>query len=297
MKKKALITLLTVLTLILSLVACGSDNEETDNEAYITLDSYYNTLIISTNDNESPTYETQTIDYAGAVGTTLGESMEAVGDVSIKAVAESDEFEGWMEFIVHIETDEDGFDTYTYERVSDTLYTTEELLEKTFTEEQKVYAAKWASIDMESYYAEEDYMWTAESLAIQLDANGGTMNFQDAEDESYEADSYTYWMTEGESINTLVADAESGYDAMMSIEKLDAEFANWTVYKGDSITWSSEASDEEGDMSLETTNDSEGFEYVILGNGTLYKESVTTEELCELVCDGSTNYYAVANWK
>lgn len=53
------------------------------------------------------------------------------------------------------------------------------------------------------------------------------MNFQDAEGECYEADSYTYWMEEGESINTSAADAESGYAAMVSIEKLDAEFANW----------------------------------------------------------------------
>lgn len=300
MKKKTFIAVLVMLTFIVSLAGCGSTGEEsaaeTVDEAYITLDGYYNTLVISTNDNEFPAYETQSIDYAGAVGTTLGEAMAANGDVSIEAIAEGDEFEGWMEYTLHIETNEDGFDTYTYERVSDALYTTEELLEKTFAEEQMVYAAKWAGVDVESYYVEEDYMWTPDTVSIQLDASGGTMTFRFAEGESYDCNSYTYWLAEGESINTLAADADSGYDTMISIQKQDEEFANWTVYMGDSTTWSSEASTEDGVMSLETSIGNEGFEYVILGNGVLYMDSVTTEELLALVCDGVTHYYAAANW-
>lgn len=311
MKKRPLLAVLVTLALILSLAGCGSTDPgsvseensgagsagvEVADEGYITLDGYYNTLVISTNDADFPTYETQSVVYAGAVGTTLAEAMAAIGDVSVEAVAEGDTFEGWMEFVVHIETDADGFDTYTYERVSDTLYTTEEVLAKPFAREEMVYTAKWAGMDMDSYYVEEDYMWTSDSMAIALDANGGTMTYQFAEGESYDCEFYTYWLMEGETINDLAAQPENGYDPMVSIQKEGAEFAGWTVYVGDSLNWSSEASAEDGEMSLETGMDIEGFEYVILGNGALYMDSVTTEELFALVCDGVTNYYARANW-
>lgn len=45
------------------------------------------------------------------------------------------------------------------------------------------------------------------------------------------------------------------------------------------------------------SHDSEDFAYAVLGNGVLYKEDVTTEELLALVCDGVTHYFAFANWK
>jgi len=65
---------------------------------------------------------------------------------------------------------------------------------------------------------------------------------------------------------------------------------------GDSISWSSEASTEASAMSFETSIGCEGFEYVILGNGAVYMDSVSTEALLALVCDGFTHYFAAANW-
>lgn len=297
MKSKKLMMLLGLFVFIGTLVGCSNNvNNDNDVEGYMTLDSYYNNLVITTNDSEMPTFDTQTIDFAGSVGTTLKASMEVVEYVSIEPIAQNDVFEGWIEFKVIVETDEDGFDTYTYQKVSDTLYTTDQLLEKTFSEEQMVYAAKWASIDIDTYYVEEDAMWEADSTALYLNANEGMMSFQTPDGESYEVKHYAYWLSEGESINTLVSNEESGYDSIIAIENLGNRFSGWTVYTGDCLYWSSEASLEDGEMSFETGVDSEGFEYIILGNGLLYKESVTTDELCEFVSDGVTNYYAVANW-
>ena len=68
---------------------------------------------------------------------------------------DGDQFEGWMEFEMTVVTDEKGYTTYLYERISgDILYTHEEILRRKMPEHDVYYVAKWESIPMEAYFVE-----------------------------------------------------------------------------------------------------------------------------------------------
>ena len=123
-----------------------------------------------------------------------------------------------------------------------------------------------------------------------LNANGGQMLY--GADEPYETDIYTYLLTSGKTIKSIMnSDME---DPMKSIEKDGKKFAGWKVYEGVLVDWPEE-------MVTDLKSGEECFElgeymYLRLSNCNLYGESVTTEKLGEIVGSGKT-YYAVANWK
>ncbi len=294
MRKKLVMVLFMILAMCFSLIACGGNEEMMEDEAemvdegYITLDAYYQTILVNAKDGTS--YETQSVVYGGAYGTTLKEAMDQSGDADFEVIAENDEFEGWLEYNINVEVDEEGWETWINELVSDTLYTTEEVLQKEFTEGEKLYVAKWASIDMAEYEAygteseDEEYMWSAGDCAVMFDADGGMMTFLMEDGEEYENGFYTYWLAEGETVNEIVARENSGYDTLTAVSKDGLEFAGWTIYTAESVDYSDEESKEEGVISIPSSVDYEGFKYYILADGQVYKEAAAFEEVFELVC-------------
>ena len=152
--------------------------------------------------------------------------------------------------------------------------------------------------ELDDYYAEtdDDYAWNLDMYGFQLTGNGGTMTFSDSEEEPYEADAYIYWMYEGQSLEDVVTEEDATYSVMESSDQLDKEFAGWTGYKGTNIAWSAEEPEDSNATSFLSGMDGEDFKYVLLENCDVYGESVTTEELFAIVCDGSC-YFAVANWR
>ena len=74
------------------------------------------------------------------------------------------EFEGWLEFEAVKSTEHPGYD---YALISDTIYTTEEMMNKAIPEYDVVYFAKWKHIPIASYF---------KTQSVQFLANGGTMD-------------------------------------------------------------------------------------------------------------------------
>lgn len=296
--KKGMCVGICLLLMVAVFAGCSTKKETEEQEVYLSIDGYGKTLLLEGKDLEGNEFqeETLSIDMAGEQGATLREIMDANAYTSITPVEPGEVFEGWMEYKVTVTTDEDGFDTYAYERVSDRLYSMEELLEKTISEDNMMYVAKWQSIPEEEYFAEEDAMWTADSRGLTLEADGGIMKFKSADGQEYESGSFTYWMDDGSAFQFVLSGQDENYAELLSVEKDGATFAGWTVYEADSVTWSKEASTEDGVMSFPSSIEDEDFAYILLEQGTECKTGVTTEELGEMVCDGK-DYLAVATWK
>lgn len=296
---------LGVLLLSAAALACCSAESEVqeileteENEVYFTIEGYGQMLQIRQTDLDGQEYEEETmsIDFGGLKGKTVREILEDMDYISVTPVETDDVFEGWMEYKMIITEGDDGFDLYEYEKLSDELCTTEEMMEKEISEDHLMFVAKWQSIPEEDYFAEEESMWTSESFAFALEANGGILTFDLGDDEKYESGCYTYWMETGEELQAYISGENEFYDALLSVEKEDATLTGWTVYEADSVTWSAEPSEEEGVLSIPTSMEEEGFEYILLENGAEYAIVDTTEELGAIVC-ADKNYCAVANWE
>ena len=327
--KKYLILLLLLCVPMLLFCGCGAPaddtqtgdvtvNEEQNNEenneennvnadeqndmVYVTLDAYgmsggFLSLTVAGEEGvESVAYS-----FDGQLGETVQSMLERNEITAVNAYLEGDVLEGWMVFEAIPTEDADGFVEYIYElRSGDTIYSTEELLALTIPEYAEVYyVAKWSNIPVEMYFADEDYMFDADTTtgAVVMSANGGTMLFEQTDGNQIDSPTYTYWLSEGDTLQTKMA--EESWDTFIAAEKEGAVFSGWTVYKGTSIAWSSEPEGEddlEGTVYFEYDNRYEGFEYLAVENCELYSEHLSTEELITIVND-SVCYYAIANWE
>ena len=109
---------------------------------------------------------------------TLGEILADFDLTGVDVINDSDEFEGFMPFEVVSTTDEDGWDTWTYVRSGDALYTAEELLALTAPDAYTVYAAKWAGMSEEDYFAQTDEEIYIVLPSVTLYAGEGTLIYQ-----------------------------------------------------------------------------------------------------------------------
>lgn len=309
MKKKQIALSLIAAMLLTLLAGCAAEptiseepvvNEEpiVEQPIYFTLDAYATAggmLSVTQSGNEG--IESISWGFEGAEGDKLGDVLAAQEITALDAYLDGDELEGWMVYEEIVSTD----GKYTYElRSGETIYTTEELMELTVPSYNAMYVAKWASIPVEDYFAEEDSVIDANETTgtFILNADGGTMSFQSVDgSEEFDSAVYSYWMGDGQTINDLAATEE--WDALVSVEKDGSEFTGWTVYEGSSVTWDSEESSDDNTMSFPYVVDDpsyEGFEYIHITDCVLYQEGVSTEELLSIVNHGKT-YYAFANWE
>ncbi len=307
--KKLLMTMLITGITLLALSGCkGSVEDPTDADdtnldnngaIYVTIDAYGllgGTLSVTQAGEEG--VESVAWGFEASQGDKVSDMLAKEEITAIDAVLEGDTFEGWMIFEEIITSDEDGFDTITYElRSGDTIYTTEELMELAIPEYNAAFVAKWASLPIEDYFVEDDYMFDADetTASITLIANGGNMLFIRS-DGSDEIDSpvYSYWLEAGQTINDVMT--EEAWHSLVSVEKEGASFTGWSVYEGDFVSWSSEAINDETTTSFEYDNRYEGFEYITVDNCVLYNSNISTEELLQLTNTGKY-YIAIANWE
>lgn len=91
------------------------------------------------------------ISFVAHTGDTVAEVLQRSGYANFKMEEVLDKFLGFMEYKIVVSNDENGYDIVTYEKVSNDLYTVEELMSKAIDDYSVTYVAKWESIP-EDYY-------------------------------------------------------------------------------------------------------------------------------------------------
>lgn len=292
---KKLLKLLTVFTFVFTLFGCGNSNENMDEEIYLTLDAYFwhEEAMLELEDTNGEVLETGSIDFISKANTTLETLLEENDYTSFAVVCENDAFEGWLEYTVVITTDEDGFETYEYQLVSETLYSTEELLEKKLPDYSVIYTAKWAGMEIEDYYVEmaSDSMYDGYTGVIALSANGGTISVKS--DIEYEQQGIVFWMLEGtNTLNENFNDENNPFTIDVTYDGYT--LTGWTVYACDALE--TVYGVEDGEEYYWFGEDEDGTIYVTLTNGTLIDDSMSSEDLYDLELEEGC-YFAIANWE
>lgn len=305
--KKKLISALLMAGMLLSCAACGNQNtdnveptpepglvEADERTIDVYLDSYECGLLRVMEDGEEQEYGS--IGLLAAQGDTIGGLLNHSGFSELTPVSDEDEFEGWMEYKLIITTDEDGFETFTYELVSEELYTTEQLLERTVADYAVDYVAKWASIPVEDYFNETADAWDVitTSGSFSFSANGGTMSFHEYDDREYDNPTYTYWLESGQALNDVMGTESAA--ALIDVTKDGAEFTGWTLYEADSAWWNNEIVEEDDITSYLYDEQYEDTRYLLLANAEIIRENSPTEELCGMSVEDGKSYFALANW-
>ena len=278
-------------------------DDEISNEIYLTLDAHglaggMLSMTVASEDGSTTVDESVVYMFAGAESEKIGDILARDGILNVKPELEGDAFEGWVAFKEIITIDDEGYNTYTYEKLSEeTIYTTEEVLQMPLPNYNITFMAKWASVPMSEYVIEG---WSDAPVMdtgyFSFNANGGTMIFRNEETERFELNNYNYWLNEGDTLTDVMTGAVINSAILVSVEKEGAEFDGWTIYEADSINWNSEKYDEEGYMYLPYDPNEEDLKYIVLENGVLYSSSASIEELSQIVYEGKS-YYAIANWK
>ena len=293
--KKILVCVLAVLALLLT--ACGQQEApvmetepELDREIDICLMDYYGVIGAMEADMDGNTEycEYGGISVLGAPGEIILDRFASSGYSEITPVLEGDSFEGWME----CRYDED-LGNYVF--VSETIYSTEELMAMAVPDASVEYVAKWAGIPVEEYFESDPYEDASSSGTFSLSANGGSLQFLTSDNEEYSCTSYGYSLEEGQALNDIMGTEWN--DTLIGIAKDGEVFTGWTVYMAEDFFLSGEPSEEEDMLSVVyDENGSDGVWYALLRNATVVDENMSTEELCGLTCYGE-NYLAVANWE
>lgn len=222
-------------------------------------------------------------------GMTLGDVLAGFDIAGIEIIAEDDVFEGWLAFRTEEIIDEEGdFCGYDYILTNDAPITTEELMARPAEEGYSAFAAKWASIPAEEYYAqdmEDDYEMIY-MPSVTLYANGG-MFLHDGEEEDYEYDISASTVEPGQSVAEVVE-----LDKIISITREGYEFDGWTVYD---VAWMETV---EG---MPETDGQPCFEvftnwYCVLWDYSVIGENMSTDEIRNLEC-GDGDLFIMANWK
>lgn len=293
--KKSLICILAVLALLLT--ACGQQEApvmetepELDREIDIGLMDHYGVISVLETDWEGNTEycEYGGISILGAPGEILLDRFADSGYSEITPVLEGDSFEGWMECRY-----DDELGNYVF--VSETVYSTEELMALAVPESSVEYVVKWAGIAVEDYFEVDPFEGASSSGSFSLSANGGSLQFLTSDNEEYSCTSYGFSLEEGQALNDIMGTEWN--DALIGISKDGAVFTGWTVYMAEDFFLSGEPSEEEDMLSVVyDENGSDGVWYALLRNAAVVDENMSTEQLCGLSCNGE-NYLAVANWE
>ena len=172
MKKKfALILSLCIAALLFT--GCGQTSEletpsdEPNEEIYYTVsfDAFFTDedvrlfLLTEVWDDQPEQTEYNNMGCLAVKGQTVSEAFADCSYIDLEIVNPDGTFLGWMEYKQYTEmTTIDGIEMEMYitEKVSDTLYTTEEAMAKTVEDYSILFLAKWSDID-EGYYTENGY--------------------------------------------------------------------------------------------------------------------------------------------
>lgn len=277
--------------------------EEISNELYFTFDAHGlagGMLAVTELSDEGSTVVNESVSwmFETTENEKIKNALQKTGIVAINPMLENDIFEGWIIFKENITVDPDGYETCSYEKISDEkLYSTTEIFEMDMPNHNLIFMAKWANIPMEEYSIEEiTDKPLLDTCYFSLDANGGTMTFSDVETPNFELEKYNYWLNEGNSLKDTMTGSVVNSATLLSVQKAGARFTGWTVYEADLINWSSEEILEEGTKNFLYDQNDEAFRYIYLQNCSLYSENASTEEIKNISYNGK-HYYAIANWE
>lgn len=151
--KKSLLFIFCCL-FVITLTGCGKKEleNESSKEIYVSFEAYGDDMLKvteSTNDGEIVN-ETGSMGWMSEEGILIRDILTEWEVVSIEACVD-DELEGWMAYKMTSTTDENDFVTYTAEKISDNLYTTEEILDSKTPSYDVTYYAKCKSKPIEYY--------------------------------------------------------------------------------------------------------------------------------------------------
>lgn len=270
--------------------ADDTEAEQGLSEYYVTFDVYTTGLVkITSDDGAGGTLVDETMGYgfSSFAGTTIKESMKEFGILDIAAVSDEDNFEGWMEYRDIMTMDEDGFEYLTsHEKVSDNLYTTEDVLSMVL-DAHTTFVAKWESISDEEYYLNYEHIDDGLDLSVTIYGNGGHMNYESSY--SYESDLAVATIESGLSLGTYLGDPAK----LKSVEREGYTFNGWCVYASDDLTYVNTLDEALNAGSFCVSLEQYG--YAAMNEWVVVNEFATTEELYDIVCDGSS-YLVLANW-
>ena len=292
--KKVLVCIFAVAVLLLA--GCVKQEApaaqtEPERDIDINLMDQYGMLSVQTKETDG-TIVTEEFNGVGA----LGFAGEPMGNCfaeyhSITPVLEGDSFEGWMECRYD---DELG----NYVIVSETIYSTEELMALPVPETSATYVVKWAGIPVEEYFvmdASDAFEDASTSGIFALCGNGGSLQFLSSYGDEYSSVGYGYGLEESQALNDVMG-TEYG-DSLIGLSKDGAAFTGWTVYMAEDLFWSYESVEDEDMLCLVyDENGYEGVQYVLLRNAVVVDENMSTEQLCGMAREGE-NYLAMANWE
>ncbi len=171
--KKLLALVLALLMMMTIFVGCGekpadvtadevATQEATEvSKVNLTLNAFTNNgveykFIVDDSSKDVKEQRINTISFVAKPEATVGEILSNNGYSNFKMDEVLDKFIGFMEYKIIVTEGEDGTRGVTYEKVSDTLYTVEELLEKEVSDYDVTFVAKWESLS-DDYYAAFGY--------------------------------------------------------------------------------------------------------------------------------------------
>lgn len=289
--------LLVIMMVLGCLFGCNKNNNIEGNEVFVTFDGYglHNGMlkVNTTTTNE----ETVSIDLVSMGGNeTVSDILKKNEVTSIEAVNENDIFEGWLIFKTTYTAQEDGTDLVSHTLLSNTLYTTEELLNYKVTDFNITVVAKWATLDSNLYFVEDDMMIDSDTTgAFVFHAGDGTIKLDVTNDKGLsETKQYTYWLEDGQSIADLLT--SDMWQSFTNVECEGKTFSGWQLYEATAVRWNEKKSTSSIEQSFEYDVDNVDFKYIILENCTSVDGLKTTEDVVNMK-NYSKVYYAVAMWK
>lgn len=110
-------------------------------------------------------------------GTTIKDQTKDQWDFSAEPTKSSAKFEGWVQVRIIKTTDANGASLSKCERVSDNIYSTEQILAMVPSEDT-VFTAKWSDIDVKEYY------WNGPTREVSIQGEGGTFEYKFGAEES-----------------------------------------------------------------------------------------------------------------
>jgi len=221
-----------------------------------------------------------------AEGMTIGDALARLDVTGMEVVGEGDAFEGWLAFDIAVTVDEDGWEEYVYTLADGELLTTEALLTLPAPQSRRIYAAKWAGMPAEEYFAAD----AGEDFAVVLPAatllaNGGAI-LVDGEEEDYEIGMSAGTAEPGQLLGEVLE-----LDRVLSVTREGHTFAGWAVYEVTEME-TLDAQPEEGALYFEPYEDW----FLVFRAYTLVAEKATTEEVSALAF-GENDVYVVALWE
>ena len=296
MKKKIFFALLLAAALLLcSICALAEMQEENTRTSEFELDAYGQAggMLVVTYDDGS-TEETGSWGFSAEVpegsATTIGEILSSFDFVTIDIVSEDDVFEGFMIYEIVVTTDEDGWDTWTYVRSDDALYSAAEVMALPAPESYTAYVAKWANVAEEDYFVEtEDDVEYIVLPSVTLYSSEGLLIFQPEEGEAYEASMSVSTVEEGQLVHEALE-----LDRLVDVTCEGKTFAGWNVYE----VMSMETIELEAPIEDENVICFQVFSnwYCIVSDYELIAQGLSTQELGEMSCS-ETDLLIIAQWE